>query len=272
MTPQKGLRADKGDKGNKHHAGGKNKAEPVTVPGVVQPKSIVPILQFPTAESALNFMPVVETKKWCFANNIPALTSNSPVPLFTLNQGDVVVIKQQHIRVPGSDSSWSEVASNGNTGWVNEVFLDDYVEEFPPNEVKIPHPTNDPNDAQQFMMWGGIEQVNMCGELCAAYVVRNDIELVLNTWKNSKVKGSFSYNEGTIRKGLYAPHLKNILQAYGYTNAGDIFDLDAGVKEHSLDPDCMTEMMKSHYLVARIKSNVDHAGELLAVDQSIAKG
>jgi hypothetical protein len=258
-------------KGNKQKGGGKVKVRQTFVPGPILQKPVAPILQFPTPVSRSG----VDLRKWCIENKVQVINSNDPEPAFELNQGNVVIVTQQNVQVPGHDAAWAHILYEGKSGWVEEIYLDDYVEDFPKDEVKILNPTPEITDAAQYMKLNGETLFNMCGELCVAYIVKNDlnplssIEAVLENWKNFKIKGSFSYSQKTIREGTTANHLKDIFQAYGYTNPGDIFDLTSAEKEHSLDRASMQAMLGSHYLVARVKCNLGlrAAGELVSINQ-----
>jgi hypothetical protein len=189
------------------------------------------------------------------------LQSGSSVAVHTLMQGDIVTVKRQNVIVGGSRAKWAEVEFKGKSGWAQQAFLDDYVEEYPGHEVEIDHQTADPNDAQQYMEWEGETQYNMCGELCVAYIVGKKLTDILETWKNFDQKGSFSYSKSTIKDGTTALHLQDIFRAFRYTDA-DFLDFTSAVPDQSLDKEGqrMAGRLKTHYLVARIRSNVKVGG------------
>ena len=104
----------------------------------------------------------------------------------------VTVPENQRTFTDKEGASWSEilyknVGGEDILGWVKNGFLEDVIENlnFNDAEVHIPHPTKDPTDAAQFMIWDGNIKRNMCGELCIAFIVGEDIELLLTKWKEN---------------------------------------------------------------------------------------
>ena len=267
MTPAPKV---KENKNNRPGMGNKNRIRPAaTIISISRPspasisKPAHPILKFPSPIS-LARPAGVELKKWCFVNNVPMLQSGSPEAVATLMQGDIVTVRRQNVRVGGSQEVWAEVDFKGKSGWVQQAFLDDYVEEFPGHEVKIDHQTADPDDAQQYLDWEGETQYNMCGELCVAYIVGQPLVSVLEKWKNFPEKGSFSYSKSTIKVGTTANHLQDIFRAYDYTDA-EFLEFTSAIQDQSLDKDGMrmAGRLKTHYLVALVRSNLKGNGELL---------
>lgn len=291
-------------RGNRPNVGGVGKKTPVgaALLGTQKLRSSTnefPILQFPRSipRTLQTAEPAVDIKKWCFENHIPLGRSNDSTPVFILNQGNVVTVRQQNVRVPGDLNTWAEVeytysqqneekkwVTSTVSGWVNEIYLDDYVEKYPGNVVKIDNPTEDPRDAQQYMIWDkntadasdtGV-RYNMCGEFCVAYIVRKEIdpnisiESVLEKWKSApkEKRGHFSYTLSTIKNGTTVSHLKDILQLYPeYTSPQDqdqiFMDLRTGLdlKDGPFKWDGIKDRIRTHHLIALVK--IDTSGTLI---------
>ncbi|HSL46685.1 MAG TPA: hypothetical protein VK897_24835 [Anaerolineales bacterium] len=267
---------------NQHKQGGKGKVRFSRHSS--SPAEIFPKLPFP-AEEASPVGSVPETRKWCFASRVPVLTANSPVSKGTLKAGEIVTVRRQNIRVAGSDDSWAEILYDGGTGWVNQIYLDDYIEDFPAGEVVIPNPTERTDDAAQFMYLDKIENMNrrilynLCGELCVAFTVKNDIdpkaniETVIQKWKDAAAKGPSLYSKNTLINPTKAAHLRNMLVENGYTSDEilDFFPTAPGQIPPSVEIVFHLEHLKSklrtHYLIALVKCRIGSSGELLPIDR-----
>lgn len=277
-------------KGNKTDKSNKGKRQPiVTVP--ITPRNVsrgneFPILNFPDKHRKAPWKAPAASKKWVIDNKVPVGQSNNPEPIYILKLGDIVNVRRQNVQVKGSDVSWSEIVyldtkfsreekkyiTTTISGWVDGLYLEDYIEKFPENEVTILNPTENPNDAQQYMLWEGEVKYNMCGEFCATYIIKKDIdpsssiESVLERWRDSPTKDSFSYSSSRVRDGLYAPHIRNILQAYPeFNNTQDkdlIVDLKDGLKGGSLTWEGIKDKLKTHYLIANVRISKSK-GELI---------
>lgn len=182
---------------------------------------------------------------------------------------------------------WSEVKFIDRNeierqGWIQDVYLEDYIED--PNskgfEVLIPHPTADSTDAAQYMKWeNDARYANMCGELCVAFIVGEDIETFLTKWKQM---------DGTLYK-LIIPvdrptgpdEVNNMLKVYGYpskyiTFQAGLTDADTGLRK---TPGRFQKMLATHYLIAavRIDSVAGNIGEgkighWVVVDKVLSEG
>jgi len=286
MAPGKSNK--KGDKSDKRN---KDKRQPVFMTTSLTQKrksggTEFPLLNFPDIHQQNPWEAPAAKKKWVIDNKVPVGHSDNPDPIYILKLGDIVNVKQQNIQVDGSEVSWSEIVyfdtsysreekkyiTTTISGWVDGLYLEDYVEKFPENEVTILNPTENPNDAQQYMLWEGDVKYNMCGEFCAAYIVKKDIdpassiESVLERWRDSPTKNSFSYSSSRVRDGLYVPHIRNILQTYPeFNNTQDkdlIVDLKEGLKGGSLTWEGVKEKLKTHYLIANVRISTSK-GELI---------
>jgi hypothetical protein len=84
----------------------------------------------------------------------------------------------------GADvNGFSPVEYGGQYGWIKSEWIEDYIEGMDSNCVDIADiQTADPNDAQQYIDWKGIKQVNFCGQLCVCYSLGLKLSDFLNTW------------------------------------------------------------------------------------------
>jgi len=78
---------------------------------------------------------------------------------------------------------WVNVEYNGKSGWVNGHDVEDYVNNFPSNLVIIENQTPNPNDFEQYMIYNGVTQVNMCGELCVCHALKIPLQSMLMHWQ-----------------------------------------------------------------------------------------
>jgi len=69
-------------------------------------------------------------------------------------------------------------------GWIHEAFIEQYIEGLPKDCVDVGDmQTEDTTDPAQYVLWGGYKQVNMCGEMCVAYLLGVPLRSVLEKWK-----------------------------------------------------------------------------------------
>lgn len=71
-------------------------------------------------------------------------------------------------------------------GFVYAQYLEPYVEMLPRNCVKVSNPTPNPNDAEQYAIVHGVKQTNLCGEMCAAYLLKVSLDDLLAEWQREK--------------------------------------------------------------------------------------
>jgi len=151
-------------------------------------------------------------------------------------------------------------------GWIQDVYLEDYADD--PNsqgfEVFIAHPTPDSTDAAQYMKWeNDARYVNMCGELCVAFIAGDDIETFLTKWKQMP---STFYSRIIPKDIPTGPdEVNNMLKVYGYPDKNITFqagltDADTGLRK---SPGRFQKMLATHYLIAavRIDSIAGNIGE-----------
>ncbi|MGE5249099.1 MAG: hypothetical protein ACM3QS_02700, partial [Bacteroidota bacterium] len=196
------------------------------------------------------------SKKWCIGQ-APLRDGPNGVRLFDIPPAAMVEAtgRQQNSPINGSDVLWSEIEYRGRSGWVYDGYLEDYVDRFPPDEVLIQHPTPDPNDAAQYMIWEGRVKYNMCGELSAAWIGGDDIETFLKKWRKA-APGYYKWALfGDSDKPTGVDALESMLSVYGYpfpmlraqTGLTDPF---IGLR---ITPGRIQRMLQRHFLIAGVK-------------------
>ena len=158
---------------------------------------------------------------------------------------------QETSHVNGREVFWSEVIYRNRTAWIMDGFLEDYVEKYP-EEVLIPHPTPEPNDAAQYMLLDGRVKYNMCGELCAAFIGGDDIDTFLTKWEAV----SPGYYKWAVRGDNDNPTgtdaLESMLKVYGY--GFPLLRFQAGLTDpligFRISPGRIQRMLKDHTLIA----------------------
>ncbi len=77
-------------------------------------------------------------------------------------------------------------ANNTFDGWVERRKVEPYNENFPRDCVDIKAiQTPDPRDAEQYVLWKGAKQVNMCGELSVCYLLKISLAQMLDKWETA---------------------------------------------------------------------------------------
>jgi hypothetical protein len=224
-------------------------------------------------------IPHEQMRKWCLKEGLPVHYTPDGKPS-KLPWGKIVSIKRTYPSI--SKPEWSEIEwDDSKTGWVNDFYLDDYNENYlgetdQPDVVKIEVPTPELGDASQYMMWDGTEnpqkkQFNMCGELCAAYIVRNELdqnttlEAVLRHWQ-----GKPSYSLKDIEEGLDNRQLSRIFALYDelkdqyqiIDNLTSEFPVKGlGRLDWLQKRDALKDKLLTYYLIARVV--IDGNGNLI---------
>lgn len=79
-----------------------------------------------------------------------------------------------------------EYTLNGKVavGYIEDRFMEHYVRTLPFDLVDMGGlQTPDPNDAQQNIILDGKKRVNMCGQMCTAYVMDKPLDEIFNVWR-----------------------------------------------------------------------------------------
>lgn len=167
---------------------------------------------------------------------------------------------------------WAQIKYKGMTAWAPEISLEDFSDQFPDNEVVIQHPTPEEDDAPQYMYLPGENGIknNMCGQLCAAFITRLDIETFMVKWKE---KAAVYYKlavGGNTDMGTGIDSLESMYRVDPYNAVpGDLIRFDQGMldpitRRPLVSPGRMQKMLKDFYLVAgvRIKKTDKFTGRL----------
>ena len=188
------------------------------------------------------------------------------------------------------DVLWSEITFKEfinskeveRKGWVQDVYLEDYVDDPDSQgfEVLIPHPTPDSTDAAQYMKWEKPKHVNMCGELCVAFIAGEDIETFLTKWKQMD---STRYDKFVPIDAKTGPdEVNNMLMVYGYPK--EYLTLEKGLTDEATgsrkSPGKFQRMLATNYLIAAVRidniaGNIIGGGKVghwVVVDKVIADG
>lgn len=213
--------------------------------------------------------PTPTSKKWWIA---AGTFRNAPdgQPISTLVKGTLVEFTGATEIKNGKQ--WSQVKHKGNTGWARNAVLEDFTDRFPNAEVLIPHPTPELDDAEQYMFLPGEDgkKRNMCGQLCAAFIIKIDIESFVADWK-VKAKPFYELSiKGRVDRGTGIDSLESMYKVSPYNaEPGDVIRFEAGMKDPItgnviVSPGRMKKMLEKYYLVAgvRIKPSDKFTGRL----------
>ena len=156
---------------------------------------------------------------------------NAPAPMYDHDGEKMLVLPERAIV---EADGWSEMFSFGYltieremvtyrtvsrtyAGFVYVGFLEGYTEALPKNCVQIGSATADPNDAEQYALIHGVRQVNLCGELCAAYLLGVSLEDVLAEWQRAEPKiyqSVFNLFSSKQARGTGAAEVQSMLAAF----------------------------------------------------------
>ncbi|MBL8078466.1 MAG: hypothetical protein JNM55_10930 [Anaerolineales bacterium] len=190
--------------------------------------------------------------------------------IMAIDPGIVLSVTEKSETVNGI--RWRQVKYKNQLGWARESALDDYADRFPDNEVLIPNPTPEEDDAAQYMFLLGENGIknNMCGQLCAAFIIKVDIETFVDDWK---VKANNFYKlsiAGNTDNPTGIDSIASMFKVAPYNaQPGDLTAFDIPMKDPItnrviVSPGRIANMLKTHYLVAgvRIKSTDKLTGKL----------
>lgn len=213
-------------------------------------------------------------KKWCFERTPAYVSPNESRHSAYLEKGAVVELtgQKQSTFSATNTISWTQVVyktydsragKQWMTAWVNDAFLDDYNESFPDSGVLIRSATDDPHDAQQYMVLDGKTRYNMCGPLCVAFLVEDEMDVVLEKWKTNSPVSYQSMLAGGKDSGTTESDLKKILGAvlgaYGYGADDDQVVRFRERLTFPVNPTSMTQalqsMLATHALVVLVTIN-----------------
>ena len=110
-----------------------------------------------------------------------------------------------------------ETATHKYNGFIYTMYLEEYVESLPKDCVKIATATPDPNDAAQYAITHGIKQTNLCGELCAAYLIGVSLEDLLAEWQKDEptiYQAVFNWFNGKHARGTGIGEVESMLDSF----------------------------------------------------------
>jgi hypothetical protein len=159
----------------------------------------------------------------------------------------------------GQITTWAEViyqtSQRTYKGWVYAPFIEPLDMHDHRPIVSIPHQTENPQDAAQYMVWLGNVQYNLCGELCVCYIARSDLGAMLTDWqaKAPSIWNNVFYGGRARTTGL--PDLASMLAVY---ERSDPIRLDAGLRDPILGralvtPARMEKMLVTHQAIVGVK-------------------
>ena len=192
------------------------------------------------------------TKKWCIksARVYEKPRGNKKDGYIIIKRVYELTGKQEVVR----EEIWSEIKFKGSTGWVQDIYLEELIEDPTSQgfEVLIPNPTADSTDAAQYLKWEKPKHINMCGELCVAFIGGDDIETFLTKWKemDRRAYDRIVPNDKTTGADM----VDSMLKVYGYTGLNTHFkeglkDPHSGLK---MSPGRFKKKLKTHYLIASV--------------------
>jgi hypothetical protein len=119
--------------------------------------------------------------KWVIKQSGYAPIMESPVSRIKLADISLRYIVESLNEV---DGEWEKIKWGNKIGWMKSIYLEEYKETLPKDSVYIKNiQTKDEFDAQQYIDWNGIKQVNMCGQLCVAYLLGLSLSEYLDVWQ-----------------------------------------------------------------------------------------
>lgn len=158
------------------------------------------------------------------------------------------------------DTVWVEVIYSTSTktfrGFTYEPFLESYDTADHPQVIPIPHQTDTPQDAAQYVVWFNQVQYNLCGELCVCYLAHVDLIDLISEWG---VKAPSVFNRifyGGKSRGTGIPDLNDMLSLYGYPMPSVV--LADGLRDPILGralvtPARMESMLQLHQAIVGVK-------------------
>jgi hypothetical protein len=215
------------------------------------------------------FVPTPTPKKWWIAAGTFREIPDGAV-ISTLLKGTVVdFLGDTEIK---NGKQWSQIRHKGKTGWARNAVLEDFSDRFPNTEVIIPHPTPEEDDAEQYMFLPGEDgkKRNMCGQLCAAFIIKVDIESFVADWK-VKAKRYYELSiAGRVDRGTGIDSVESMFRVSPYNSVpGDVFRFEVGMRDPItgnliVSAGKMNKMLENYYLLAgvRIKPDDKFTGRL----------
>lgn len=171
---------------------------------------------------------------------------------------DEVVLWQEHqfLKVEYTDTkTW--------TGWVYAGMLEEYVEMLDADCVELLNQTERKDDFEQYVNYHGARQVNLCGEICAAYILELTLEAMLTLWQQKQEpawKRTFK-RFGLMASGIGIPDLLSMFEAAG-KKAYPLADAmrDDYLKRSRYTPEWVAGLISQGDVIAGVR--IDQSGRL----------
>lgn len=143
-------------------------------------------------------------------------------------------------------------------GWVYAGYLEDYVENLPKDCVDLGEQTPAPNDAEQYVHYNGTKQVNLCGEICAAFCAGVGLTYLLTEWQKKYPKEwtRVFKKPGAVADGTGVGDLVTMLEtvgikAYSLTQAMH----DPYLKRSRYTVEWLKRMLTTGHVIASVTIN-----------------
>lgn len=153
------------------------------------------------------------SKMWITKRN--GYTSLMQSPTSTKRLSNNLSYRQTVINAGADVGIWTPVLQGDVIGWIKSEYVEEYKENLPRDCVYLYDiQTPAENDAQQYVDYQGIRQVNMCSEICVCFLLGLGLSEFLDTWK-VKAPSLFKRIFGSGRaRGTGALELKEMLAAF----------------------------------------------------------
>jgi hypothetical protein len=226
-------------------------------------------------------------KKWCtgqprFYKEVKQEQNNDTISvseadyLWNIPSHSVVTVPPNQRKFADKKGAlWSEIVYKSTKGedvhgWVKDGYLEDLQANpnFREAEVNIPHPSNDPTDPAQFLMWDSenVVKTNMCGELCVAFIGGDDIETFLKKWEaHDKLYYPWAV-KGDSNNPLLWYHIDKMLEVYGHPSPNLKYKdglTGPGISFLST-PGRIKKLLETRFLIAHVR--IDGSGKLVRVE------
>jgi hypothetical protein len=115
-----------------------------------------------------------------------------------------------------TNNGYDYITTPDASGWMASASLEPYVEGYPKDCVDIAAiQTPAKNDAEQYVVWKGLKQYNLCGQLCVAYLLGLPLSQVLEVWE-AKQPSFFKRVFGSgVARGTGDGELLDMLTIFG---------------------------------------------------------
>jgi hypothetical protein len=157
---------------------------------------------------------------------------------------------------------WTQIAYNGNIGWVYDPKLEELIYLYGQDVVGIFHPTPNRYDLKQYLVLDdGRTLYNGCGEFCVAYITGTSIDEFFNNWKAKSPAWYQRIVPANRTTGIV--DLDDMLKTYGHRVPSLRWDAalyDPIVKRALVSPGRMRTLLETKQLIAGVK--IDHSGRL----------